>query len=163
MWYVVRTRPLAVFEVKERMEQCGAQCYCPVVVRRARPGKVRKPREIEKPAFPGYFFIHQDDVEELSAMPHHRYQILRMGSEEYLAVSDAEIERLAEMERAWRAQENGSVLEHFSVGQKVKLKGASSADPFGVMEVVGNVGRYSVVELLGRRVKVDAQTLELAA
>lgn len=162
MWYVVRTRPLAVFEVKERMEQCGAQCYCPTVWRRVRPSKVRKPKKIPKPAFPGYFFLAADDVDALSNMPHRRYQILRMGSEEYLAISDDEVERLAKMERKWLEDSTTKSDLDFNVGDWVKVKG-DETDLFGRMLVQRFVGRYVVVNMFNFETKADAKTLEKVA
>jgi transcription antitermination factor NusG len=160
-WYVVRTRPLAVFEVKERMEQCGVRCYCPLVWRKVRPSKVRKPRPVAKPAFPGYFFIAAADVNELSDMPHRRYQILRMSADDYLMVSDHEVEGIAAMEQEWIEADKPAqkAVDNFSRGEAVRVKG-DEAGLFGRMVVKGFVGRYVVVELLDSEMKVDALTLE---
>jgi ketosteroid isomerase-like protein len=87
-----------------------------------------------------------------------------MSAEDYLMVSDHEVEGIAAMEQAWieAAKPTQKPVEQFSLGDTVRVKG-DEAGLFGQMVVNGFVGRYVLVNILGSEMKADALTLEKVA
>lgn len=61
-WYLLQTKPKQDARALENLENQGFECFAPVLeVERIRAGKRR---EVAEPLFPGYLFIHLDQVSD---------------------------------------------------------------------------------------------------
>lgn len=61
-WYVVRCKPRQDFRALKNLERQGFSCYLPTLsVKRPQRGRQL---QIQEPLFPGYLFIHLDDLND---------------------------------------------------------------------------------------------------
>lgn len=137
-WFVIRTAPGFVCELARQCEEVGARLWFPMELARKRPNGRRKPAIDYQPAFPGYAFLPETigrdcDAARMRALPHERYQFLRMAGH-FMRVANYQIQDLAKVQRDdWcRIEPERKPVSDFAIGDLVLIRGGM----FGIMEVV---------------------------
>jgi transcription antitermination factor NusG len=129
-WYVIRTAPRRVKELRTEARRLGVEIFFPEYVRVDRAGKPGGPRkEVHsfKPVFPGYAFVRRDDVKHLRRLPgdlRFRFQFLRSYGDRYAEVWPKVIEEMRAQTEEWcRIGPKPGPSDLFEVGQRVKIQG----------------------------------------
>lgn len=155
-WYIIRTAPSFMTTLAAQCRQLGVRLYVPKYARRVAPRRRRRERVVERPVFPGYAFVPAGEAEALRYLPHHRYQFLRSGSEQFVTVGAETIEHVAQVEAELCQYEvDPEPIDHFKVGDKVRIVG----DVWAPMQVQGFVGSTVKLECAGMEIRVDAALL----
>jgi transcriptional antiterminator RfaH len=151
-WYVARTKPLAEYTARDRLDTAGCEVFLPLV------GTVRPRRgRQDAPLFPGYLFLHYDLEERgwqlLNQVPQLAGLVAFDG-----VVSLVPDEVIAELvERVEAINRSGGLWTHFQVGDRVRV----TLGPLGsladvVVEAKSPRDRVRVLlEFLGRSVYAE--------
>lgn len=166
-WLVIRTAPGFVCELGRQCNEVGARLWYPMELRHRRPNGKRKPAVDYAPAFPGYAFLPETtvkvdgfcDAAKMRALPHDRYQFLRMGGH-FMRVANYQIQDLARVQwDEWcHIEPKHRPMDEFEVGDEVMIAGGM----FGVMQVVEKRQTELVVSGWGKEIAVRPHHLERA-
>jgi transcriptional antiterminator RfaH len=155
-WAVVNTQPHREYLALENLERQGFIVYCPSV--RRRTTHARRTREVLRPLFPGYLFVHVSRDQQ-----HYRPILSTLGVKTLVHFGG----RLAYLEKDFvqelksRETDGAIVLppRQYKVGQEVRLEAGPFAGLVGAIVEMDEKERIVVLmHLLNRPVKVKLAT-----
>ena len=163
-WFAVRIKPHKEFVAIKNYQNQGLCCYLPSVLKTVR--HARKTREVVRPFFPGYLFLHlAPDERDWPAIGSTIGSLcpVKFG-DRYPVVPDEIIELLKS-----REGEDGyiSLLEASGIkkGQSVKIASGEFEGLYGLfMSLKGSDRALVLLDMLQRKVKttVPVDSLEVA-
>ena len=156
-WYVLHLRPRCE---KKMAQHCSVErlpCYLPL--RQETKVYQRRRVTVEKPVFPGYFFVSFDAEGRLSLLKtNHIVRILKPHSRRAL------LHQLAQVRRALRADPSLATEIAISEGKRVRITGGAFMGIEGVVRTLKGRAKVRLnVEMIGQAVvvEVDREFLEL--
>jgi transcriptional antiterminator RfaH len=161
-WYVAQTQIHAENKAAAHLVRQGFDVYLPRYQKRRR--HARRTEIVPAPLFPRYLFVAVDMEMQRWRSIHSTYGITRLirNGDEPAAVPDSVIAAL----RA-REGENGFIefeRRRFLPGGLVQIKDGAFASCLGLIEGIRDEERVTVLlDLLGRKVRVNVDELSLAA
>lgn len=149
-WYAARTKPLAEYTARERLEAAGLEVLLP-----CGPSRAPRPGHQDTPLFPGYLFIRYDLEERGWDQLHRVPQLLGLVAFEGMvpSVPDEVIYQLARLIEAMNG--TNELWNRFHPGQRVRVTlGPTESLAEVVEEAKSPQARVRVlVEFLGRLVE----------
>ncbi|MBT3192938.1 MAG: hypothetical protein HN341_10320 [Verrucomicrobia bacterium] len=148
-WHVLHLRSRSEKKVAELCEVHGLEYYLPL--RSETKIYQRRKVTVEKPMFPGYFFVSFEPDERVHLLQtNHIISILVPPSEEVLKC------QLDQVRQALDVDPSLGVVDALREGRRVRIRGGAFMGVEGVVESARNATMVRLnVELIGQAVAVD--------
>ncbi len=160
-WVVVNTLPHREETALENLRRQGFDTYCPMIRRRVK--HARYVRDVLRPLFPGYIFVHVSrDLQKwrpiLSTVGVRT--VVRLGIQ-LSFLDDGFIEALVAREEGGAISQ---VVNPYEVGQRVRIEGGAFGGLVATIIGMDEKDRLVVLmEMLNRRVKVKVEGRSVTA
>jgi transcriptional antiterminator RfaH len=148
-WNVLHVRPRCEKKMAEYSEILGLSFYLPL--RSETKIYQRRKVTVEKPVFPGYFFVSLDDAGRLSLLKTNNIvRILETGNERQL------LHELAQVRKALAVDPTLGTCAALKRGKRVLIRGGPFMGVEGVVsDVKGNTKVRLNVDMIGQAVAVE--------
>ncbi len=148
-WKVLYLKPRCEKKVAEYCAVHGFPHYLPL--RTETKVYQRRKVTVQKPIFPGYFFVSVDEDQRVTLLKvNHIIRILEPNDERQL------VHQLAQVRRALRVDPSLGACEVFSAGKQVRITGGPFAGIEGIVSARKTPSMVRLnIEMIGQAVSVD--------